>query len=176
MILLCGFISSLCLHTPLFIGATQARKSGRSPQQIIILQLLLGLAYGLGSYLSGLVCMRARRKKTCAMVILCGGLGLLLVQCVSLLELSLLSSSLLAGLISCALKVFLYKSARSHYVSVLSLFHFTQSLPSLLSVLISTNCQYGALWGGVSNVVTSLIIFLHLTTAKHKRSPSIGSI
>ena len=112
MILLCGFISSLCLHTPLFIGATQARKSGRSPQQIIILQLLLGLAYGLGSYLSGLVCMRARRKKTCAMVILCGGLGLLLVQCVSLLELSLLSSSLLAGLISCALKVFLYKSAR----------------------------------------------------------------
>ena len=73
------------------------------------------------------------------------------------------------------IKAKLCNISRSHYVSVLSLFHFTQSLPSLLSVLISTNCQYGALWGGVSNVVTSLIIFLHLTTAKHKRNQTSTS-
>ena len=112
MILVCGFISSLCLHTPLLIGASQARQSGQSQMQILLLQSVLGLAFGLGSYASGLLCMRAKRKKTCALVIFCGGLVLVMVQCISLLVLSLLISSLTAGWISSALKVFVYRSAR----------------------------------------------------------------
>ena len=52
-------------------------------------------------------------RKPCAVIIFSGGLGLLVVQGLSsLLPLSLLLSALLAGIISCANTVFLYRSAR----------------------------------------------------------------
>ena len=35
---------------------------------------------------------------------------------------------------------------------MLSLFHFSQALPTFLSVLIYSNCQYGPLWAGVREV------------------------
>ena len=114
LILVCGLLSSVCLYTPIFVGVSQARQAAElSQSELTILQLLLGLAYGLGSYCSGRVCMRGRGRKTCAVMIFSGGLGLLVVQGLSsILPLTLLISALLAGIISCANTVFLYRSAR----------------------------------------------------------------
>ena len=114
LILVCGLLSSVCLHTPILVGVSQARQAAQLSQtQLSLLQVLLGLAYGLGSYCSGQVCMRGRGRRVCALLILSGGLGLLVVQCLSsILPLTLLISSLLAGIISCANTVFLYRSAR----------------------------------------------------------------
>ena len=114
LVLLCGLLSSVCLYTPILVGVSQARQAAQlSQSQLGLLQLLLGLAFGLGSYCSGRLCMRGRGRKPCAVIIFSGGLGLLVVQGLSsLLPLSLLLSALLAGIISCANTVFLYRSAR----------------------------------------------------------------
>ena len=118
LVLVCGLLSSVCLHTPLLVGVSQARQEGDLSQtQLSLLQVLLGLLYGLGSYCSGRICMRGRGRRSCALVILSGGLGLLVVQALSsFIPLTLTISALLAGVISCANTVFLYRSVRSDVV------------------------------------------------------------
>ena len=127
LILACGFLSSVCLFTPIFIGVSQARQSGQLSQtELGLLQLLLGLAFGLGSYSSGRICMRGRGRRPCVLVIFSGGLGLLVVQALSsILPLSLGLAALLAGVISCANTVFVFRSARSQTARPVSQLDYT---------------------------------------------------
>lgn len=199
VVLVSGGLSSLCLLTPLLYGHTQwslqsqavihnvsvaeeppsppvlavveSSPMTRSDVRGTLLQLLLGLSFSVGSYSAGRLCLSRHSRQTviCVTITLVSSIMLTLAQTISTLLLKLSLSSLLAGaLVSCS-RVYLYKHARSHYASVLSLLSCVQAVPTLLSVLIYSGCQYGALWSGVANAVAGAIMALHVIASRHKK-------
>ena len=112
VILISGMISAVGLYTPLLSGSSIARHSGYTDTTLVWVQVGLGLAFAMGSYSSGRLCLiRHKGKNICVTLISISGVLLLLVQICPLI-IKLFLCSLLAGAISTSGKVYLYKSAR----------------------------------------------------------------
>ena len=114
VVMISGCLSSVCLLTPVLIGSSLAELSHH---QTLLLQLSLGCSYALGSYCSGRLCLYRHSslsvRSICVTITLVSALLMLLVQTISTISLQLILCSLLAGVVTCCSKVFLYKSARS---------------------------------------------------------------
>ena len=190
-----GALGAVCLLAPLLCGATIARAdSGETESRVMGLQLGLGLAFSLGSYTAGRVCLVSawtRTRYPCVVAVVCCGLGLVTSQTLASPWARLLLGAALAGAATCSFRVFLYRSARwvimstiyklptptapcplvcrSHYLSVVSLVSCAQAVPALLSVLLYASCDYGPLWAGVAQLVAGVLMALHSSGLAHRK-------
>ena len=185
-----GALGAVCLLAPLLCGATIARAdSGEAESRVLGLQLGLGLAFSVGSYTAGRVCLVpawTRARLPCVVAVVCCGLGLVTSQTLASPWPRLLLGAALAGAATSSFRVFLYRSARwvtmstdhcptppvcrSHYLAVVSLVSCAQAAPALLSVLLYASCDYGPLWAGVAQLLAGVLMALHcsgLATRKY---------
>ena len=111
-----GALGAVCLLAPLLCGATIARAdSGEAESRVLGLQLGLGLAFSVGSYTAGRVCLvpaSTRARLPCVVAVVCCGLGLVTSQTLASPWPRLLLGAALAGAATSSFRVFLYRSAR----------------------------------------------------------------